>query len=159
MAKLPALPFIRAGLSQGLNQADTLRQYRAAAAEAGLTGMRTHDFQRLYNEIGALRGQAGQAIEAPKDIPGGGLQPRPWSTQDKSGFIHWVSIYQTERATGALIHMPYAIKSDRILTPAEAEQRTLDFLSTQPDNYNRRTIGVTFSGLAELQPRGDMYQG
>lgn len=157
--KLPALPWVRAGLSQGLSGRAALANYREAAADAGLSGMRTHDFQRLYSELDAIRGQAGEALDAPKDIPGGGLEPKPWSTQRGiTGFGHWVSIYQVERQSGALIHMPYLIKSDQPLTPAQAEQQALDYLNTQPDNYDRRTIGVTFSGFAKFGGPPGQYE-
>lgn len=157
MARLDALPYVRAGLSQGLTVTQALRDYREAAAGAGLTGMRTYDFQRLYSTIGAVRGQAEQALNADKDIPGGGLTPVQWPTASEPGYGHWVQTYQIERDSGALTQSSMIIKSDEIITPEEAEQRALAFLSTNPDQYNRRTIGVTFSGLVEMVPRGDVF--
>lgn len=155
MAKLPALPYVRAGLSQGLSANAAFRDYRTQARENGLSANRRQDFLRLYSQTSRLRGQAAEAIDAPKDVPGGGLRPVQRDTEQARGFGHWVAIFQRTSGTSDFISTPFLIKSATLLTPAEAEARALAYLEQEPDTYNRTTLGVTFTGVERFAPRAD----
>lgn len=154
MAQLPALPYVRAGLTQGLSANAAYREYLDLAHQADAVGLRRQDFLRLYSQTARLRGQAPEAMAAPKNIPNGGLEPVRRDTQQARGYGYWVSIFQRERGGSDFISMPYLVKSSVPMTPEEAEARAHGYLTQQPDTYNRTLLGLSFVGVEEFVPPG-----
>lgn len=115
--------------------------------------MRRQDYLRLYSQTRSLRDQASEAIQAPKDIIAGGLTPVERTTVKATGYGHWVGIYQRSRNGSDFYHTPFLVKSSRPITPAEAEQRAMDYLQTAPDEYDRVTLGVGFMGVEHFVPK------
>lgn len=147
MPKLPALPFVRQSVSQGLSANQAYRDYRSLAGEQGLRGMRRQDFLRLYSETRDVRADVADAMDRPKDVVPSGSDIIERTTEYATGYGTWVSIYQRTRGMDDLIHTPFLIKTAEPITPAEAEQRAQWFLEQEePDVYNRITLGVAYTG-------------
>lgn len=150
MASLPALPFVRAAVSEGLSANAAYRQFREQAASAGLSGIRRQDFLRIYSQTLAARARVPEMLRAPKDTIPSDIQPR--DTVHARGYGSWVLIMQRTRAGSDFFAQPWLIKSRQPITPAEAEQRALAYLQTEPDQYNRTTLGVTFLNAERYTP-------
>lgn len=153
MARLPALPFARSGVTQGLSANAAYRNYIGQARENDLTGIRRQDFLRLYGETRALRSTARTAIGLPKDQLPDVKDIVNRGTVNARGYGQWVMVHQRTSGTSDFFSTPFLIKSGQPLTPEEAEQRALGYLDQQPDAYNRVTIGVGYVGTEHFQPK------
>lgn len=152
MAKLPALPYVRNGVTQGLSANAAYRDYQTTARENDLQGMRRQDFLRMYSQTVNSRAQVQDAMAAPKDQVAGGLDVPLRNTVNATGYGHWVGIHQRSRGESDYIFTPFLVKSREPMTPAAAEARALDFLQTAPDEYDRVTLGVVYMGAEQFQP-------
>lgn len=154
MPKLPALPFARSAVTQGLSANQAYANYRQAAGEVGARGMRRQDFLRLYSETRAMRADLAEAMDRPKNLVPSSDQINTRTSEYQTGFIQSVIIYQRTRGEQDLIETPFMIKTNRPITPGEAEQRAQWYLEQEePDVYNRVTLGVAYTGTVELQLR------
>lgn len=117
-----------------------------------MQGMRRQDFLRLYSQTRALRGQATEAMVAPKDVPFGGLSPEVRNTQRARGFGYWAQVFQRSRAGDAFMSTPFLVKTTEALTPAEVEARVAGFLSDSENTYDRVTLGIGFVGVELFNP-------
>lgn len=153
MARIPPLPFVRSGVSQGWSANQAYRHYQSTAQDAGVQGVRRQDFLRLYSETIALRGLAAEAIDMPKDQLPTRIEPR--GTRRATGYGHWVAIYQRTSGSSDLLLQPFLVKSREPLTPAEAEARAREYLDKEPERYNRVTLGVGYLGTEQFVP--DQY--
>lgn len=152
MAKLPALPYVRTGVTQGMSANATYRQYQALARENGLQGMRRQDFLRLFSFTLNSRARVLEGMNAPKDLVAGGMTVPERPTINATGYGHWVGIHQRTRGQSDYIFTPFLVKSNTPMTPAEAEQRALDYLAVAPDVYDRVTTGVSFMNIEQFTP-------
>jgi hypothetical protein len=152
MAKLPALPFVRSSVTQGLSANASYRQYSTLARDNGLQGMRRQDYLRVYSETLASRGNAARALTQPKDRPPTNDEIVNRSTVNARGYGQWVAIYQRTSGQDDFMHMPFLVKTREPITPAEAEARALDYLNQEPDAYDRVTIGVGYMGTEHFTP-------
>lgn len=152
MAKLPALQYVRTGVTQGMSANATYRHYQTTAREQGLTGMRRQDFLRLYSHTLNVRAGTLDAINAPKDEVAGGLDIPIRPTVHARGYGHWVGIHQRTIGESDYIFTPFLIKSNEAMTPADAEARALQYLDQAPDVYNRTTMGVSYMGAEQFNP-------
>jgi hypothetical protein len=152
MAKLSALPRVRAGVTEGLSANESYQRYQDEAHENDLQGMRRQDYLRLYSQTRELRELGQEAIRWEKDV----LPPKTVdrNTEYSTGYGQWVMIYQRTIGESDMIQMPYLIRSNEPLTPEEAEQRALGYLERNPDDYDRRTLGVGYVGTERFVPRG-----
>lgn len=154
MAKLPALPYVRTGVTEGLSANAAYRHYQDTAHSQDLTGMRRQDFLRLYSHTISVRARALEAMQAPKDLPAGGMDIPVRPTINVTGYGHWVGIHQRTRGESDYIFTPYLVKANAPMTPADAEGRALEFLQQAPDMYDRVTLGVVYMGAEQFQPTG-----
>lgn len=154
MPRLPALPIIRGGITEGLSANATYRQYRAAAAAEGLETLRRQDFLRLYSQTVGLRGQAAAAASAPKNVPHGGLTPQKRDTLRARGFGYWVGMYQRTRGGADFQMKPWLVKSFTPLTPEEVESRAGEAWAAGERDYDFVILGIGFLGVEEFNPRG-----
>ena len=151
LSRLPAIPYVRNGVSQGWSANRAYQHYRDQAREAEATGLRRQDFLRLYSETRALRGLAEQAIQAPRHLPPETIEPR--STRFTSGYGSWVHIYQRASGETDLLHKVFLVKSADPITPEEAEQQALEWAQAGEDSYNYVTLGVGYMGTEQFIPR------
>lgn len=152
MPQLPALPFIRRGVTEGLSGNATYRHYQTTAHENGLVGMRRQDFQRMFSQTLNSRAGVLDAMNAPKDLISGGLAVNPRDTINATGYGHWVGIHQRTRGQDDYIFTPFLVKSNNALTPADAEARAMDYLQQAPDVYDRILRGITYMGTELFTP-------
>ena len=152
VAKLPALPYVRRGVTEGKSANATYREYQTTAKDNGLQGMRRQDFLRMFSATLNSRAGVLDALNAPKDEPAGGLPIPIRPTVNARGYGHWVGIHQRTVGESDYIFTPFLVKSNTPMTPAQAEQRALEYLDQAPDVYNRTTIGVAYMGAEQFQP-------
>lgn len=163
MPKLPALPWIRAGIAQGLSGREAYRRYFATvtslSSETGETwhGVRTYTFQQQYSQIRQARGNVPAAMAAPKTEPGGGLPVPPRQVTRPGGYLNWGVGFVRVIGTSAVDMTIHAIRSQQLLTPQEVENRIRQMIedSAQESHgtFENHTIeGVVFTGVQELVP-------
>lgn len=152
MAQLPALPYIRRGVTEGLSANAAYRGYQTTARENDLRGMRRQDFLRMYSQTINSRSNVIDAMAAPKDQVAGGLDIPTRDTVNATGYGHWVGIHQRTVGESDYIFTPFLVKSREPMTPEQAEARAMDFLQTAPDEYNRTTMGVVYMGAERFSP-------
>ena len=148
--KLPALPFIRSSLSQGLGPTDTYRQYAATVKANDWRGMRAQDFYRLYHETNNVRATVKETMSSPPNTIPSQIAKR--GTITARGYGQWVGIHQRTRGENDYIFTPFLVKTGKPITPAEAEARALDWLEQQPDEYNRVTLAVGYLTTEQFIP-------
>lgn len=153
MAKLPALPWVRSGVSQGLSANESYRQFQSTAREQGLQGLRRQDYLRLYSETRGARGRAGLAVGADRQsLPSGDLLSQR-TTERATGYGSWVMVYQRAKGETELIQQPWLIRSNELITPEEAERRVGEAIANNPYEYDRTLVGVGYIGTDVYTPR------
>ena len=154
MAQLPALPWVRSGVTQGLSANESYRRFQQAARSEGLQGLRRQDYLRLHSETLGARGRSGLAIGAPRnELPSQELQS-PRTTERASGYGSWVMVYQRAKGETEIIQQPWLIRSNELITPEEAERRVGEAIAQNPYEYDRTLIGVGYVGTDVYIPRG-----
>jgi hypothetical protein len=153
--KLPALPFIRSSITQGLGASQAYDQYLATAKANAWRGMRKQDFLRLYSETVNVRESVRQNMHAPRKTVPSNIEKR--GTISARGYGTWVGIHQRTSGESDYIFTPFLIKSNAPITPEEAEQRAIDYLDQDPDVYNRVLIGVGYLNTEHFIP-GYQYE-
>ena len=163
MPKIPALPFARGGVSAGLSANEAFRQYQAAARTATeqtgeeYTAGRRDVFLQMYASTLAARNRIGDAMQAPKDIPAGGLDIVQRPSVRATGYGNWSVIFSRPIGSSDLETLFYYQRSDEPLTPEEVEARAReDFEASATDVHGsqyRNTIeGIMFTGTELLIP-------
>lgn len=114
-------------------------------------------FQQMYSQALAARAQIADALTAPKDQPGGGLTPVTRSTVRASGYGNWVSLFHRPVGSSEVERFYYLAKSNRPLTPMEAEAKAIeDFETAAQDEHGtvyRSVIeGAIFTGVEQYIP-------
>lgn len=159
MPKIPALPFIRSGISQGWSGRQAYREFQALAKEmTAETGeryvtMRMHDFQRLYTQTLVHRQDIVNAITRPVDRLPLGPEVNIRNTERATGYGTWVVLSQRTRGESDFIQTPYLIKSAQPITPQEAIDRVMQFAERDENNYNRVTLSVMYTGTERFIPK------
>lgn len=163
MPKIPALPFVRSGITSGLSANQALRDYQAAARQATAeTGERWTAtdrtvFLQLYSQTRAIREQTAEAMAAPKNIPAGGLTIPERASVRATGYGQWARIYSRPVGGTEVEPLYYFVRSDVPLTPQEVEDRArADFEANAIDEhgsmFNNVISGVAFTGIERLVP-------
>jgi hypothetical protein len=152
LAKLPALPIIRADVTQGLSANASYRKFQAEAAEGGLQGLRRQDYLRLYSETLNARGRVAAAVSAPKDLIPGRENITQRSKAGRQGYGTWVMVYQRTKGETDLIAQPWLLRSDELMTPQEAERQVGSYIANNPYEYDRVLIGIGYAGTDAYQP-------
>lgn len=129
MPQIPALPFIRGAITQGLSGNQAYRQYQALAREQTAatgerwSGMRRNTFQVLYSQTRAIRQNVPSAIEAPKDKVPEADDIDARSYRHGKGYLNWATVFVRAPGTNDVEPYFHAIRSEEPLTPGETEQR------------------------------------
>ena len=154
--KFPALQFIRQSITNGVGASNTYDQYLAIVKTNDWRGMRKQDFLRLYSQTVNVREGVREAMNAPRDLRPSNPEKR--GTINARGYGTWVGIHQRTSGQSDYIFTPFLIKSNTPITPEEAEQRAMDYLDQQPDEYNRVLISVGYLNSEQFIP-GYQYDG
>lgn len=155
--RLPALPYARAGVTEGLSANQIYSGYQAISRAEGLTGMRRQDFLRLVSEVRASRGNISGAMQAPKNVTPSAPDIANRTTVRARGYGTWVTAWQRSKGQSDFMEQRFLIKSDEPITPAEAERRTGTMLANNDDIYDRVTLGVTYTGTEFYTPQEGQY--
>lgn len=152
MATLPAMPWVRSGLSQGLSANAALGAFRQAAQEQGLSAIRRQDFLRLYSATRSAREATREAMAADRtSAPDQGIiREMPLSAEE--GYGSWVMVYQRQTGGSEPFQQPWLLKSEELLTPEEAERRVGELIAQNPYDYGRTVTGVQYIGTDHYTP-------
>jgi hypothetical protein len=146
LAKLPALQWVRSGVTQGLSANESYRQFQAAARAEGLQGLRRQDYLRLYSETRNARGRVPAAIAYPKNQLPDRTIIAPRTKAGRGGYGSWVMVYQRTSGETDLIGSPWLLRSDELMTPEEAERQVGTYIANNPYEYDRVVIGIGYVG-------------
>ena len=155
--RFPALPSVRAGISEGLSPSASYRRYTQQAHAAGLTGMRMENYLHMYSEIRATRGNVPEAMDRPKNVVPSQEQIERRTTINARGYGTWVTAYQRHVGSSDLMEQRFLIKSDAPISPEEAERRTGVLLANNDDIYDRVTLGISYTGTEFYTPQAGQY--
>lgn len=123
------------------------------AAKAADVSIRRQDWLALYREVRAAL-KAG-AIETMQPL---GRRPyatefKVMSTVEATGFMQYVDVWVKDRETGEIRIRPYSIRTDFVMTRADAVATTLDRMQEHADAYGERILGAVYTGTYILVPR------
>lgn len=152
MAKLPAMQYVRRGLTEGLSANAALRSFQQAAHDQGLQALRRQDFLRLYSATRAARARTAAAMAADRTSPPGQeiINEKPNSATE--GYGSWVMVYQRQTGGTEPFQQPWLLKSEELLTPEEAERRVGELIAQNPYDYGRTVTGVQYIGTDHYTP-------
>lgn len=96
-------------------------------------------------------------MNAPKDLPGGGLPDFDRQTTRPGGYGNWAVLFHRPIGTSELEQGFYFVRSDEPLTPQEVEDRVrADFEASATDLhgtvYRHVLEGAMFTGVERLVP-------
>lgn len=148
--KFPALQYIRQSITNGVGATASYNSYLSIVKANEWRGLRKQDYLRLYSQTANVRaGVAGQ-MNAPRNTVPSTIERR--GTINARGYGTWVGIHQRTAGQSDYIFTPFLIKSNKPITPQEAEGRALAYLDEQPDEYNRVTIAVGYLNTEQFLP-------
>lgn len=122
------------------------------------TGIRLYTFQQMYSSAIASRENVQQAIQAPRDVPGGGLDIVPRPTFYGGERYLYAGVSDTRRIGASDVeHGIHLISSRDLLTPAEVEDAIREQIEKSAaeshGTFAHYTIeGITFTGIERLIP-------
>jgi hypothetical protein len=161
--KIPALPYVRSGVSNGLSANATLRMYQQAAQQASVeigervTAMDRTAFLRLYSQTRSLRANVQAAMNAPKDQPAGGLPAIPRDTVRATGYGNWATVYVREIGSPYVEPLYHLIRSQSPLTPQEVEDQVIaafeEYVTDKHGTLQGHFVeGVSYTGTELFTP-------
>lgn len=148
--KYDALQYIRQSISNGVGASQTYNSYLSIVRANDWRGMRKQDFLRLYSQTVNVREAVRDSMNAPRTTVPSVIESR--GTINARGYGTWVGIHQRTAGQSDYIFTPFLIKTNKPITPEEAEGRALAYLDEQPDEYNRVTIGVGYLSTEHFIP-------
>lgn len=154
---------MRSGVSAGLSANEAFRQYQSAAQSASeqtgddYTASRRDVFLQMYSATRASRARVGDAMQAPYDVPGGGLDIVDRPSIRARGYGNWSVVFSRPVGSSDIESLFYFQRSNEPLTPAELEARAReDFEASAGDThgsmYRNVVEGVMFVGTERLIP-------
>lgn len=161
MPKIPALPFVRTGISQGWSANTAYASYQAAADDLSeqtgqnWTAGRRTVFLQMYSSLRYTREQIPEALAAPKDVPFGGLTPASRPSTMRSGYLYAAAAWTRPIGSADLEQTIHLVASNDALTPGEVESRVRqqieDSAAQEHGTFTNYTIeGVSFTGVEAL---------
>jgi hypothetical protein len=167
MPRLNPLEWARNGVTAGLSGRQA---YGAMMDEAGRltgstgerwTGVARATFFEIYSGVRYAREQIPEAMGAPKDIPGGGLEVSTRGARVASGYLH-AGVSFTRPIGGVDVERGiHLFRSDELLTPQQVE----DLIRSQIEEsameahgtFTGMTIeGISFTGVQQLIRQPDV---
>lgn len=127
MPKLNGRPFLLNGVAEGIPARVAYRQWRAEAQRLSeisgenWTAGRLTVFQQQYSSMLRARGQVAEALVAPKDQPGGGIEPVPREATRPGGYLQWAVAFTRMIGSAEVERSFHPIRSRELLTPQQVE--------------------------------------
>lgn len=155
------MQYVRAGVTEGLSARAAYRNMQADAArlsdETGLryTGIRLYTFQQMYAGTRQARENVQEAINAPKDEPGGGLSIPERPSVVATGFLHAAAAFTRPTGASEVERTIHLVRSNEVLTPAQVEdlvREQIEQSATESHGtFAHYTVeGITFTGVQRL---------
>lgn len=119
------------------------------------TGIRRTVFLQMYSALRVARENVAEALDAPKDTPGGGLSIPERAATVPSGFLNWGVAFTRPIGSGELERTFHPFRSAEPMTPAEVEdmirQQIEESAAEMHGTFARYTIeAITFTGVERL---------
>lgn len=149
MALYPAT-WAAESIKLGLSANEGLRQFRAGGGHIGRSAWL------------ALRAEAGTALAARPAEMAAPLNSIPtnidtlrFQNGSKTGFIQQVELLIREKGTDVVTNRPFAIRTDALMTRAEAMAKAMDIFAQNTDQYEQGSsvqLGAVYTGTYQLVP-------
>jgi len=124
-----------------------------AMKAAGL-GVRRQDWLSLVREVrAALEANAIDTMQPLARAPFT-TEWRVMTTATASGFMQYIDVWVKDRETGEIRIRPYSIRTDDLLTRADAVATAIDRLEQSADLYGERILGAVYTATYVLVPKG-----
>lgn len=134
----------------GLSANESLRQFRAGGGHIGRSTWL------------ALRAEAGTALANRPAEMSATLTSVPtdiatlrFQNGSKTGFLQQVELLIRERGTDIVTNRPFSIRTDTLMTRAEAMAKAMDLFAQNTDAYEKGSsvqLGAVYAGTYQLVP-------
>lgn len=165
MPRLNPLQFVRQGVTEGYS---ANRAYRTMLGEAAQlteetgeqwTGVRRDTFLQMYSATRVARANVVDALNAQRDLPGGGLDIPDRPATVPSGFLNWGVAFTRPIGSSELERTFHPFRSAEPMTPEEVEnmirQQIEESAAEMHGTFARYTIeGITYTGAERLTRGG-----
>lgn len=108
---------------------------------------------------GTLYAQASRAQQmiGPEGEADLGAVPSPEYIQTRStvtstGFLQQTLVFAVDKQTGQTIELPYSIKTDSLISRAEAIEAAIVGHTLRAEDYNLDVLGAIYTGTFSLEP-------
>lgn len=134
----------------GLSANEGLRQFRAGGGHVGRSAWL------------ALRAEAGTALAARPAEMSANINSIPtnintlrFENGNKTGFLQQVELLIRNKGTDVVTNRPFSIRTDTLMTRAEAIAKAIDIFAQNTDEYEEGTaiqLGAVYTGTYQLVP-------
>lgn len=136
---------------QGMSGRAGLSAYRESGGRVA-----NQTWFRMVGEARAMLAQRGDEISRPLNRRPTGEEIVTWHTRKKSGFIQQVEVMARDRETGAIIALPYSVKSQTLMSRQRAIDEALSaFTPEGTDGEKQQILGAIHTGTYQMIPSGD----
>lgn len=111
-------------------------------------------FLKLYAEIRHDLTLQAEEITRPLDLKPAAAEIRPYVTPNAEGYMQYVDVYVRDRTTGEVYSVPYGVRTDDLLTRADAIETALSNYGSHADDYDQQVLGATYTSTYLFGPAG-----
>ena len=117
-------------------------------------GVRRQDWLSLVREVKAAI--AANALETmqPLDRAPFTSEWKVMTTATATGFMQYIDVWVKDRDTGEIRIRPFSIRTDDLLTRADAVATAIDRMESSMDFYGERILGAVYTSTYVLVPKG-----
>lgn len=150
MAKVTRIPYplnvAQLAVSEGISADEAWSTYKAVRLHAS-----RDVFDQLYGEAATAKANVQRSMNLPLDQLPDQEAITPWTTRASSGFGQRVQVLQ-RGPDGEVFSSPYLLRTDQLVTPAEAIQAAIVSFTANADKYQVTVLGGYYTGTFDLQP-------
>lgn len=150
MAKRTRIPYplniAQLAVREGISADDAWKTYRAVRLNAS-----RDVFDQLYGEAATAKARVKDRMNEPLDSIPEILPQDTWSTRASSGFAQRVQVLQ-RGPDGEVFSSPYLLRTDQLVTWAEAIQAAVVSYTNNADKYQVTVLGGYATGAFNLVP-------
>lgn len=150
MAKTTRIPYplnvAQLAVSEGISADEAWRTYKAVRLHAD-----RQVFDQLYGEAATAKANVTRAMGQPIDRLPNEEEITTWTTRASSGFGQRVQVLQ-RGPDGLTFSSPYLLRTDQLVTPAEAIRAAVTSFSSNAEKYQVTVLGGYYTGTFSLEP-------
>lgn len=150
MAKTTRIPYplnvAQIAVDQGISADDAWRTYKAVRLSAS-----RDVFDQLYGEAATAKASVQAAMSQPIDRLPNADEIQTWTSRGAQGFAQRVQVLQ-RGPDGEVFSSPYLLRTDSLVTPAEAIQAAIVSYSNNAEKYQVSVLGGYYTGTFNLIP-------